>query len=61
MRHGFTGLQFATQAIHAGEAPDPVTGAHNPPLYQTATYVFASLTEKQAVFSGEREGFIYAR
>lgn len=56
-----TGLQFSTQTIHAGEVPDPVTGAHNPPLYQTATYAFSSLAEKQAVLNEEREGFIYTR
>jgi methionine-gamma-lyase len=61
MRRDVTGLQFATQAIHAGEAPDPVTGAHNPPIYQTTTYAFASLAEKQAVLNDEREGYVYTR
>ena len=61
MARDVTGLQFATQAIHAGEAPDPATGAHNPPIYQTTTYAFTSLAEKRAVLSGEREGFIYTR
>lgn len=53
--------QFSTLSIHAGEAPDPVTGAHNPPLYQTSTYAFATLEDKLSVLSGEREGFIYTR
>ena len=61
MTRDVTGLQFATQAIHAGEAPDPATGAHNPPIYQTTTYAFASLAEKRAVLGGEREGFVYTR
>ena len=61
MTRDVTGRQFATQAIHAGETPDPATGAHNPPIYQTTTYAFASLAEKQAVLSGEREGFVYTR
>lgn len=52
---------FATRAIHAGEAADPTTGAHNTPIYQTATYAFHSLEEKDAILSGEREGYIYSR
>ena len=30
---------FATRAIHAGQAPDPTTGAIMPPIYATSTYV----------------------
>ncbi|HVC81843.1 MAG TPA: PLP-dependent aspartate aminotransferase family protein [Chloroflexota bacterium] len=30
--------QFATRAVHAGQAPDPVTGSVVPPIYQTATF-----------------------
>src|SRR5262245_31484089 len=29
---------FATQAIHAGQVPDPTTGAVMPPIYQVSTY-----------------------
>ena len=42
-----------TLAIHAGQAPDPSTGAVMTPIYQTATYV------QQAV--GEHQGYEYAR
>lgn len=52
---------FATRAIHVGEEPDPITGAHNPPIYQTSTFVFDSLAEKFAFLEGEREGYIYSR
>jgi len=31
-------LGFATRAIHAGQAPDPYTGAVNVPIYQTSTF-----------------------
>jgi methionine-gamma-lyase len=55
-RHG-----FATRAIHAGERSDPTTGAHNTPIYQTATYAFHSLEQKEAVRSGEVEGWTYTR
>lgn len=34
--------QFATRAIHAGQAPDPSTGAIMTPIYQTSTYVQTS-------------------
>jgi len=44
---------FATRAIHAGQEPDPTTGAVNVPIYQTSTYVQSS--------PGEHKGFVYAR
>lgn len=47
-RHG-----FGTRTIHAGQSPDPVTGAVMPPVYQTSTYV------QDAV--GEHKGYEYAR
>ena len=55
-RHG-----FSTRAIHAGERPDPVTRAHNTPIYQTSTYAFHSLEDKAAVLAGEVEGWVYTR
>jgi cystathionine beta-lyase/cystathionine gamma-synthase len=48
LRHG-----FATRAIHAGQAPDPTTGAIMTPIYQTSTYVQEGL--------GRHKGFEYAR
>ena len=41
------GSGFATRAIHAGERPDPVTHAHNTPIYATATFAFDSAAEKE--------------
>lgn len=41
------GRGFATRAIHAGERPDPVTHAHNTPIYATATFAFDSAAEKE--------------
>jgi cystathionine gamma-lyase len=35
-------LEFETRVIHAGQAPDPSTGAIMPPIYATSTYVQAS-------------------
>jgi len=44
---------FATRAIHAGQPPDPTTGAIITPVYQTSTYVQQS--------PGVHKGFDYAR
>ncbi len=44
---------FATRAIHAGQHPDPSTGAIMTPVYQTSTYVQKAL--------GQHQGFEYAR
>ncbi len=46
-------LAFATRAIHAGQAPDPSTGAVMMPIYQTSTFVQSS--------PGVHKGFDYAR
>jgi cystathionine beta-lyase/cystathionine gamma-synthase len=46
-------LGFATRAIHAGQSPDPRTGAVAVPIYQTSTYVVKGL--------GEPAEFEYAR
>ncbi len=45
--------RFATICIHAGQEPDPSTGAIITPIYQTSTYVQDAL--------GEHKGFEYAR
>ena len=45
---------FDTLAIHAGQAPDPRTGAVVPPIYQVSTY-------KQDGVGGLREGYEYSR
>ncbi|HKW43764.1 MAG TPA: PLP-dependent transferase, partial [Thermoplasmata archaeon] len=31
-------MRFATKAVHAGQEPDPQTGAVTPPIYMTSTY-----------------------
>ena len=46
-------MKFATKAIHAGQEPDPTSGAVMTPIYQTATYAQAGL--------GEHKGYEYAR
>ncbi len=44
---------FATLAIHAGQEPDPTTGAIMTPIYQTSTYV--------QEYPGKHKGYAYAR
>jgi len=48
MRERTDGKGFATRAIHAGERPDPVTHAHNTPIYATATFAFDTAADKEA-------------
>ncbi|MCC7232189.1 MAG: cystathionine gamma-synthase [Bacteroidia bacterium] len=45
--------RFGTRAIHAGQHPDPSTGAIMTPIYQTSTYVQES--------PGKHKGYAYAR
>ncbi len=46
-------MKFATKAIHAGQEPDPSTGAVMTPIFQTSTYAQEGL--------GEHKGFEYSR
>lgn len=46
-------MKFATKAIHAGQEPDPTTGAIMTPIYQTSTYWQKS--------PGNHKGYAYAR
>ncbi len=52
---------FNTKAIHAGQKPCPVTGAHVTPIYQTSTFVFKDVDQGARRFAGEEEGYIYTR
>jgi len=46
-------MKFGTKAIHAGQEPDPITGAIMTPIYQTSTYWQES--------PGKHKGYAYAR
>src|SRR5258706_3074282 len=54
-------LRFDTLALHAGQRPDPATGARAVPIYQTTSYVFDDTDEAAALFNLERPGHIYSR
>src|SRR5213080_3130021 len=46
-------MKFSTKAIHAGQQPDPTTGAIMPPIFQTVTYAQNGL--------GDHKGYEYSR
>ncbi len=46
-------MRFSTLAIHAGQSPDPTTGAVNVPIYATSTYVQEEI--------GKNKGYEYSR
>ncbi|MEM6304754.1 MAG: PLP-dependent aspartate aminotransferase family protein [Pseudomonadota bacterium] len=50
-----------TRAIHAGEAPDPTTGASAPPIHMSSTFVTESVAGFSAHDLGEDSPFLYAR
>ena len=52
---------FETNSVHAGQEPDPATGARAPPLYQTTSYVFEDADDAASQFALEKPGYIYSR
>ena len=53
--------RFDTLSLHAGQRPDPATGARAVPIYQTTSYVFDDSEHAAALFNLERVGHIYSR
>jgi O-acetylhomoserine (thiol)-lyase len=54
-------FKFDTLALHAGQQPDPATGARAVPIYQTTSYVFTDPDQAASLFNLERAGHIYSR
>ncbi len=52
---------LGTVALHAGQAPDPVTGARAVPIYQTTSFVFKSSEHAANLFALKEFGNIYTR
>ena len=50
-----------TLSLHAGQKPDPATGARAVPIYQTTSYVFDDTEQAASLFNLERAGHIYTR
>jgi len=53
--------KLATLALHAGQRPDPTTGARAVPIYQTTSYVFKSTEHAANLFALREFGNIYTR
>ena len=52
---------FETLALHAGQQPDPTTGARAVPIYQTTSYVFRDSEHAANLFGLKEFGNIYTR
>jgi O-acetylhomoserine (thiol)-lyase len=56
-----TSKHLSTLALHAGQVPDPTTGARAVPIYQTTSYVFKSTEHAANLFALKEFGNIYTR
>lgn len=54
-------LKFETLQVHAGQEPDPTTGARAVPIYQTTSYVFNNAEHGANLFALKEFGNIYTR
>lgn len=54
-------LGFDTLALHAGQRPDPATGARAVPIYQTTSFVFRDTGQAAGLFTSARAGYTYSR
>lgn len=54
-------FRFDTLSLHAGQRPDPTTGARAVPIYFTTSYSFPDTDEAAALFNLEAPGHIYSR
>ena len=52
---------FDTLSLHAGQAPDPHTGARATPIYFTTSFVFRDSDHAASLFNMERAGHVYSR
>ena len=56
-----TTFNFDTLSLHAGQRPDPSTGARATPIYQTASFTFRDTDHAASLFNIERAGHVYSR
>jgi O-acetylhomoserine (thiol)-lyase len=54
-------LGFDTLSLHAGQQPDPTTGARAAPIFQSTSFVFRDTDHAAALFNMERAGHVYSR
>ncbi|MGO8928146.1 MAG: O-acetylhomoserine aminocarboxypropyltransferase/cysteine synthase family protein [Limisphaerales bacterium] len=57
----FSSKNLSTLALHAGQVPDPTTGARAVPIYQTTSYVFKDSDHAANLFALKEFGNIYTR
>ncbi|MUV90817.1 aminotransferase class I/II-fold pyridoxal phosphate-dependent enzyme [Halapricum sp. CBA1109] len=53
--------RFGTRCVHAGQEPDPQTGAVAPPIYQTSSYAFGDADYAADLYALEDDGNVYSR
>jgi O-acetylhomoserine (thiol)-lyase len=54
-------IRFETICLHAGQVPDPSTGARAVPVHRTTSYVFENSDHAARLFSYQETGTIYSR
>ncbi len=54
-------MRMHSKVVHAGQHPDPATGAVSVPIYQSSTFRFREAAEGAARFAGTDDGYIYTR
>lgn len=54
-------IEFDTLMLHAGQRPDPATGARATPLYQSTSFVFQDSEHAASLFNVGRAGHVYSR
>jgi len=54
-------LHLDTLSLHAGQQPDPITGARAVPIFQSTSFVFRDTDHAAALFNMERAGHVYSR
>jgi O-acetylhomoserine (thiol)-lyase len=52
---------FRTRSVHAGNRPDPTTGARAVPIYQTTSFVFEDVADAADLFALQKYGNVYSR
>lgn len=52
---------FKTRAVHAGQQPEKLIGAHATPIYSTSTFAYGTFARGQRLFAGEEAGYVYGR
>ncbi|CCQ34477.1 O-acetyl homoserine protein [Halorhabdus tiamatea SARL4B] len=53
--------RFGTRCLHAGQSPDPESGAVAPPIHQTTSYAFEDADHAADLYALEAEGNVYSR